>query len=59
MRASSRSFFARIPTFQGLLALAVLWPVSVACRGILGMRQVLHSVTGTMFLPLSRNKFNA
>ena len=56
MRASSRSFFARIPTFQGLMALAVLWPVSVACRGVQGMRLALHSVTGTMFLPLSHNE---
>ena len=59
VRASSRSFFARIPTFPSLSTLAVLGPVSVACRGILGMCQALHSVPGTMFLPLSRNKFNA
>ena len=59
MRASSRSFFARIPAFQGLLALAVLGPVSVACRGIQRMRLGKYSVTGTMFLLLSRNEFNA
>ena len=59
MRASFRSFFARLRAFLGLMALAVLRPVSVACRGILGMRQALHSVTGTLFLLLSRNEFNA
>lgn len=59
MRAPSRSFFSRIPSFLGLMALAALWPVCVACRGILGMCQVLHSVTGAMFLLLSRNEFNA
>ena len=57
MHAPFRSFFARIPSSLGLMALAVLRPVSVACRGIPGMRQALHSVTGTVFLPLSRNKF--
>ena len=55
MRASSRSFFARIPAFLGFLALAFLWPVCVVCRGVRGMRVTLLSVTGTMFLPLSRN----
>ena len=55
VRASSRSFFTRIPAFLGFLAFAFLWPVCVACRGVQGMRQALLSVTGTMFLPLSRN----
>ena len=59
MRAPFRSFFARIPSFLGPVALVVLWPVCVACRGILGMRQALHSVTGTVFLPMSRNNLNA
>ena len=58
MRAPFHSFFARIPSFLGHMALAVLRPASVACRGILAMRQALHSVTETMFLLLSRNEFN-
>lgn len=49
MRASSRSFFARIPTFLDYLAFAFLWPVCVACRGTWGKSPGLISVTGTMF----------
>ena len=55
MRASSRSFFSRIPAFLGFLAFAFQWPVCVVCRGVQEMRQALHSVTGIVFLPLSRN----
>ena len=57
MRASSRSFFSRIPAFLSFLAFAFLWPVYVAGRGTWGKSPDLLSVTATMFLPLSRNKF--
>ena len=55
MRASSRSFFARIPAFLSFLAFAFLCAVYVAGRGTWGKSPGLRSVTATMFLPLSRN----
>ena len=57
MRAPFRSFFARIPAFLSFLAFAFLRPVCVAGRGIWGKSPGLRSVTGTVFLLLSRNKF--
>ena len=55
MRASSRSFFTRIPAFLSFLAFAFLCAVYVAGRGTWGKSPDLRSVTATMFLPLSRN----
>lgn len=55
MRASSRSFFARIPAFLSFLAFAFLCAVYVTGRGTWGKSPDLLSVTGIVFLPLSRN----
>ena len=55
MRASSHSFFSRIPAFLSFLAFAFLCAVYVAGRGTWGKSPDLLSVTGIVFLPLSRN----